>query len=71
MLHLGTQIYLIGFCVPIKGTQKEKINDLQKLCLPRFGTHLYNHNSMKNITNTPKANDPEKRTGKQRWRGGK
>jgi hypothetical protein len=65
MLHIGTQIYLIGFCVPIKGTQEEKINDLQKPCLPHFGTHLRNHTSMKNI----KANYPENRTGKQRWRG--
>ena len=67
MLHIGTQIYLIGFCDPIKGTQEEKINDLQKPCLLRFGTHLHNHTRMKNITYTPKANDPEKRTGKQRW----
>lgn len=41
MLHIGTQIYLIGFCEPIKGTQGAKINDLQKPCLPRFGTHLH------------------------------
>jgi hypothetical protein len=38
MLPIGIQIYLIGFCVPIQGTQEEKINDLQKPCLPRFGT---------------------------------
>lgn len=67
MLPIGTQIYLIGFCVPIKGTQQGKINDLQKPCLPRFGTHLYNHTSMKNITDMSKANDPEKRIDEQRY----
>lgn len=71
MLHIGTQIYLIGFCVPIKGTQEAKINVLQKPCLPRFGTHLHNHTSMKNITYTPKANDPDQHIGKQRWRDAK
>ena len=69
MPSIGTQIYLIGFCVPIQGTQEEKINGLQKPCLPRFGTHLHNHTSMKNITYAPKANDPDQRTGKHSWTG--
>ena len=69
MLPIGTQIYLIGFYVPIQGTQQEKINGLQKPCLPCFGTHLHNHTSMKNITYAPKANDSNQGTGKHRWSG--
>jgi hypothetical protein len=69
MLHIGTQIYLIGFCEPIKGTQFKKSMTYRSLAYPVL-VHTYsNHTSMKNIIYMSKANDPDQHIGKQSWSG--